>query len=104
MTRFDCSPKTIPLSLRLSCHGARRGARSCLANWCRPRHEQRSRTLQASPDALLPVYDPLDIAYVGTIMLEAAGLPLSASQQERKRLMMVCAGRYFGCEPRSEIL
>jgi phosphoglycerol transferase MdoB-like AlkP superfamily enzyme len=52
----------------------------------------------------LPVYDPLDIAYVGPIMLEAAGLPLSASQQERKRLMMACEGRYFGCEPRNQIL
>jgi phosphoglycerol transferase MdoB-like AlkP superfamily enzyme len=56
------------------------------------------------PVPLLPAYDPLDIAYVGTIMLEAAGLPLSASQQERKRLMMTCEGRYFGCEPRSQIL
>ena len=51
-----------------------------------------------------PVYDPLDIAYLGPIMLEAAGLPLSASQQERKRLMMACEGRYFGCEPRGQIL
>jgi hypothetical protein len=56
------------------------------------------------PVPLLPAYDPLDIAYVGTIMLEAAGLPLSASQQERQRLMMACEGRYFGCEPRSQIL
>ena len=45
----------------------------------------------------LPAYDPLDIAYVGTVMLEAAGLPLSAAQQERKRLMVACEGRYFGC-------
>jgi phosphoglycerol transferase MdoB-like AlkP superfamily enzyme len=52
----------------------------------------------------LPDYDPLDIAYVGTVMLEAAGLPLSAAQRERKRLMAACAGRYFGCEPRSQIL
>jgi hypothetical protein len=52
----------------------------------------------------LPASDPLDIAYVGTLMLQAAGLPLSASQQERKRLMMACEGRYFGCEPRSQIL
>jgi hypothetical protein len=37
-------------------------------------------------------------------MLEAAGLPLSAAQRERKRLMVACAGRYFGCEPRSQIL
>ena len=52
----------------------------------------------------LPAYDPLDIAYVGTIMLEAAGVPLSAAQRERKRLMVACEGRYFGCEPRSQIL
>ena len=50
---------------------------------------------------ILPAYDPLDIAYVGTVMLEAAGLPLSAAQRERKRLMVACEGRYFGCEPRS---
>jgi hypothetical protein len=52
----------------------------------------------------LPSYDPLDIAYLGTMVLEAAGLPLSAAQRERKRLMVACEGRYFGCEPRSRIL
>jgi phosphoglycerol transferase MdoB-like AlkP superfamily enzyme len=52
----------------------------------------------------LPVYDPLDIAYLGTVMLEVAGLPLSEAQLERKRLMVACRGRYFGCEPRSNIL
>ena len=52
----------------------------------------------------LPEYDPLDVAYLGTVILEASGLPLSAAQRERERLMMVCAGRYSGCEPRSEIL
>jgi len=52
----------------------------------------------------LPEFDPLDIAYLGTVMFEAAGLPLSSAQRERKRLMMDCAGRYFGCEPRSQIL
>jgi len=52
----------------------------------------------------LPVYDPLDIAYLGTVMLEVAGLPLSEAQLERKRLMVTCQGRYFGCEPRSKIL
>jgi phosphoglycerol transferase MdoB-like AlkP superfamily enzyme len=52
----------------------------------------------------LPDYDVLDVAYLGTVMLEAAGLPLSEAQRERKRLMAVCEGRYFGCEPRSEIL
>jgi phosphoglycerol transferase MdoB-like AlkP superfamily enzyme len=52
----------------------------------------------------LPAYDPIDIAYVGTLMLEAAALPLSASQQERRRLMLACQGRYFGCDARSQIL
>lgn len=52
----------------------------------------------------LPSYDPLDIAYLGTVMLEVAGLPLSEAQLERKRLMVACQGRYFGCEPRSNIL
>jgi hypothetical protein len=52
----------------------------------------------------LPEFDPLDIAYLGTVMLETAGLPLSAAQRERKRLMTDCAGRYFGCEPRGRIL
>jgi Sulfatase len=52
----------------------------------------------------LPDYDPLDVAYLGTVMLEVAGLPLSAAQQERKRLMAACGGRYFGCQPSGEIL
>ena len=61
-------------------------------------------TGQNYPVPPLPEFDPLDIAYVGTVMLEVAGLPLSATQHERKRLMMDCGGRYFGCEPRSQIL
>ena len=36
----------------------------------------------------LPDYDPLDVAYSGTAMLEVAGLPLSAVQRERERLMV----------------
>lgn len=52
----------------------------------------------------LPDFDPLDIAFLGTVMLDAAGLPLSAVQRERKRLMVECGGRYYGCEPRSQIL
>jgi phosphoglycerol transferase MdoB-like AlkP superfamily enzyme len=59
---------------------------------------------QNYPVPPLPGYDLLDIAYLGTVMLEAAGLPLSEAQRERKRLMAACQGRYFGCEPRSEIL
>jgi phosphoglycerol transferase MdoB-like AlkP superfamily enzyme len=52
----------------------------------------------------LPDFNPLDIAYLGTVMLEVAGLPLSGVQRERKRLMVDCAGRYSECEPRSQIL
>jgi hypothetical protein len=61
-------------------------------------------TGQNYPVPPLPNFDPLDIAYLGTVMLEVAGLPPSAVQLERKRLMTACAGRYFGCQPRSQIL
>jgi len=52
----------------------------------------------------LPNYDMLDISYLGTVMIEAAGLPLSEAQRERKRLMAVCDGLYFGCDRSSDIL
>jgi hypothetical protein len=52
----------------------------------------------------LPVFDPLDVAYLGTVIMDAAGLPLSGSQLERKRLMAACNGRYFGCVPQSDIM
>jgi hypothetical protein len=45
----------------------------------------------------LPDYDVLDVPFLQTVILDAAGLPLTPAQQERKRLMAVCAGRYFGC-------
>ena len=47
---------------------------------------------------------PLDVAYLGTVMLDLAGLPLSDSHRERKRLMALCKGRYNGCAKRDEIL
>jgi hypothetical protein len=37
-------------------------------------------------------------------MLELAGLPLSDSHRERRRLMSLCKGRYYGCSQREEIL
>jgi phosphoglycerol transferase MdoB-like AlkP superfamily enzyme len=52
----------------------------------------------------LPNFDPLDVAYLGTVIKESAGLPLSEVELERKRLMVSCRGRYSGCNPRSEIL
>jgi hypothetical protein len=48
--------------------------------------------------------DSLDVAYLGTILLEAAGLPLSDSYRERKRLMLLCGGRYHDCQARDEVL
>jgi hypothetical protein len=56
---------------------------------------------QPSP---LPVLETLDVPYLGTVILEAARLPLSDAYRERKRLMALCNGRYVGCIERNEIL
>ena len=40
----------------------------------------------------LPQYETLDVAYLGTVMLDLAGLPLSDSHRERKRLMTLVQG------------
>jgi hypothetical protein len=52
----------------------------------------------------LAALETLDVAYLGTVILEAAGLPLPAAHRERKRLMELCAGRYADCGAREEIL
>ena len=52
----------------------------------------------------LPDLETLDVSYLGTMMLESAGIPLSDTYRERKRLMTLCNGRYHGCSERSEIL
>ena len=51
-----------------------------------------------------PQFETLDVAYLGTVVLDLAGLPLSDSHRERKRLMDLCKGRYYGCKEREEIL
>ena len=51
-----------------------------------------------------PQFDALDVAYLGTVMLDLAGLPLSDSHRERKRLMELCKGRYYSCKEREDIL
>ncbi len=51
-----------------------------------------------------PQFETLDVPYLGTVILELAGLPLSDSHAERKRLMLLCKGRYYGCSKREEIL
>jgi phosphoglycerol transferase MdoB-like AlkP superfamily enzyme len=52
----------------------------------------------------LPPYETLDVAYLGTVLLELSGLPLSDAHRERKRLMSLCRGRYHTCPRRDEIL
>jgi hypothetical protein len=51
-----------------------------------------------------PSYPALDVAYLGTLILDLAGLPLSDSHRERLRLMKLCQGRYYSCARRGEIL
>jgi phosphoglycerol transferase MdoB-like AlkP superfamily enzyme len=53
---------------------------------------------------VLPRYDSLDVSYLGTLLLDLAGMPLSDSHLERKRLMAACRGRYYSCANRDEIL
>jgi phosphoglycerol transferase MdoB-like AlkP superfamily enzyme len=52
----------------------------------------------------LPDLEAVDVAYLGGIVLEAAKLPLSPAFAERKRLMAVCGGHYYGCKRRGEVL
>jgi hypothetical protein len=52
----------------------------------------------------LPAFDTLDVAYLGTVILGLAQLPLSDSHTERKRLMQLCKGRYYDCKEQAEIL
>lgn len=52
----------------------------------------------------LPALDYLDVPYLGTMVLDAARLPLSDAYRERKRLMLLCNGRYRDCPLQDEIL
>ncbi|MBX9846904.1 MAG: sulfatase-like hydrolase/transferase [Xanthobacteraceae bacterium] len=52
----------------------------------------------------LPAVDVLDVPYLGAVILEAAGLPLSDVYRERRRLMALCEGHYRNCAARAEIL
>ena len=44
------------------------------------------------------------MSYLGTVILELAGVPLSDSHRERQRLMVHCRGRYESCSTPDEIL
>lgn len=45
----------------------------------------------------LPNLEILDVPYLPSVILAAAGLPVSDAYRERLRLMMLCEGRYHGC-------
>jgi Sulfatase len=45
----------------------------------------------------LPSLELLDVPYLPSVILAAAGLPLSDVSRERLRLMTLCKGRYHGC-------
>ncbi|MGL4395087.1 MAG: sulfatase-like hydrolase/transferase, partial [Hyphomicrobium sp.] len=59
--------------------------------------------LNYAPPAM-PNVDTLDVPYLGAVLLNAAGLPLSEANQERLRLLDLCNGRYETCQKRDEIL
>lgn len=52
----------------------------------------------------LPPHEIVDVPYLGAILLDVAGLPLSAPNRERMRLMTVCDGEYYSCARRTDIL
>ena len=52
----------------------------------------------------LPEQETVDVPYLGAIIINSAGLPLSDAMRERKRLLEVCKGRYYGCARKDEIL
>lgn len=52
----------------------------------------------------LPTQDVVDIPYLGTLVQQAAGLPLSEANEHRLKLLARCDGRYYGCANKSAIL
>lgn len=51
-----------------------------------------------------PDIEPVDAAYLGAILLEAARLPLPPSWRARLELMNACGGRYWTCTDRDRVL
>ena len=45
----------------------------------------------------LPSLEILDVPYLPSVILAAAGLPLPDAHRERLRVMTLCEGRYHGC-------
>lgn len=53
-----------------------------------------------------PFYSPptLDVPYLGTVLLEAAGLPLSDAYKKRQKLKQMCDGQSSDCRHRDQVL
>ena len=52
----------------------------------------------------LPEFNNLNVAYLGLMIMKAAGIPLTDVYKERERLMHLCEGRYHDCPLRDETL
>ena len=52
----------------------------------------------------LPVQDVIDVPYLGMLVMQSAGLPLSDANKERQRLLKLCEGRNYGCQPKAAIM
>lgn len=52
----------------------------------------------------LPPIDVLDVPYLGSVILDAARLPLSEAMSERQRLLYACNGAYHDCAKQDQIL
>lgn len=52
----------------------------------------------------MPEVETLEVPYLGAVLLQAAGLPLSPAYVERLRLLGLCEGRYYTCRNKNEIL
>ena len=46
----------------------------------------------------------LDVPYLGTVLLEASGLPMSDAYERRRVLKEACQGRSFGCPDKDRVL
>ena len=52
----------------------------------------------------LTLNEPVDVAYLPSLILQAAKLPLPPSHTERLNLMKLCQGQYFTCTQQDEVL
>jgi len=51
----------------------------------------------------LPLSEPVDVAYLPSLILQAAKLPLPPSHAERLNMMKTCRGLYFTCARQDEV-